>query len=193
MAFETKYKCGDCAHIFYKMTENDPRKSGGRLPACPECKKVKKTEATMYIKVRGDYKERTNEEREARTQAMISSRKPPAMGKTNFTKAMDATAEIVMQDYGMTNLQDNLRAGDSMAPKLEHRLESKVDEVFKAQKPLAGQQAMGTLNNALMQQINAGKFKGYGGANDVVSRQQESGIRVPTTVLYEHNKGDRLS
>lgn len=191
MAFETKYACGDCSHIFYKITDFDPRKKGGRIPSCPECRKRKKMRASGYIKVSGDVKQRTVEEDGRKIQEIIEKQKFPASGGSNFTKAMDATADIVMQDYGLTNLQDNLRAGDSMAPKLEARLERKVDEVFKPQKPIAGMQAAQNLNKTLMRQINQGAFKGYGGSSDVVARQQSSGFRPKTNVLFEHNRGDK--
>lgn len=185
MPFETTYICGDCSHKFMKRTDYDPRKKSVKQPACVKCKNKKQTRPESYTKLSGDVKELTQSEKEARFNDMLESRQPPASGFSNFTKAMDTTAEIVMKDYGLTNLQDNLRAGDSMAPKLEHRLEQRVDGVFKPQKPLAGMQGASTLNKNLMSKINSGMFKGYGGADDVVAKQQASGIRKPTNIMFD--------
>lgn len=184
MSFETKYSCTDCNDVFFVITENRPK---GRCPACPKCKQ-KHPERRSISKSNITY---SQELLDKRHEEIVNSKKAPSVGGSNFTKAMDSTAEIVMQDYGLTNLQDNLRAGDSMAPKLSHELERKVDQVFKPQKPIMGAPAATSMNNSLMRQINAGAFKGYGGASDVVARQQNSGIRMPTNVLFEHQRGDK--
>ena len=180
--FKATYNCSDCGHRFEKKTESDPRKAG-RKPSCPECKKGKYSAMRSISKHSRDY---TEEELDKNRREMIESRKAPSTGYTPFTKAMDATAEIVMKDYGMTNLQDNLRAGDSMAPKLAPELERKVDQVFRPQKPIMGQQTAGSMNSALMRQINSGAFRGTG---DVVARQQSAGIKVPTNIIHEHGRG----
>lgn len=45
-------------------------------------------------------------------------------------KCVDKTAEIVMTDYGMTNLKDNVRAGEAMAPKLHPQQQAAADNMF---------------------------------------------------------------
>jgi predicted nucleic acid-binding Zn-ribbon protein len=45
-------------------------------------------------------------------------------------KAVDVTADIVMQDYKMGDLKDNVRMGESMAPKLDPRLQVSADNMF---------------------------------------------------------------
>jgi len=182
MPFSASYRCSDCSHVFEKVTKRDPRK-GGRLPSCPKCSKGK------YSTIKSISKSntiQTPEEADKNINEICESRRAPATGKSNFTKAMDATSEMVMRDYGMTNLQDNLREGDSMVPKLRPELEQRVDQVFKPQKPVAGAPANTALNKTIMNQINAGKFKGFGGSSDVVARQQNSGIRVPTNIVHEY-------
>lgn len=174
--YRSQYRCSDCKYQFEKITKRIPRKD----PDCPKCKRVQR------VKFKSSVSDATHEmNSEVRVQQMIESRQPPSTGKSNFTKAMDATSEMVMKDYGLTNLQDNLREGDTMVPKLRPELEQRVDQVFKPQKPIAGAPVNAALNKTLMNQINAGKFKGYGGASDVVARQQNSGIRVPTNILFE--------
>jgi len=139
--------------------------------------------------MRGSVSDKTHElSDEARVKEMCESRKAPSGGPSNFTKAMDATAEIVMKDYGLTNLQDNLRAGDSMAPKLSPEQERKVDGVFKKQKPIMGAPVANSMNSTLMRQINAGQFRG---AMDVVARQQNSGVAPPRTNILHEYKGDK--
>lgn len=46
------------------------------------------------------------------------------------TKAIDKTAEIVMGNYGMTDLRDNVRVGETMAPKLSPHLQAGADNFF---------------------------------------------------------------
>lgn len=179
--FSARYKCSDCSHMFEKMTEKDPRK-GGRKPSCPECKKGKHSAIKSISKSNVIH---TQEKMDKNVQEIIETKRFPAMGKSNFTKAMDTTAEIVMKDYNLTDLQDNLRAGDSMAPKLRPELERKVDEVFKPQKPIMGQQGAASLNKALTSQINSGRYASQSGNADIVNRAQSSGYKVPTNVLHE--------
>ena len=51
-------------------------------------------------------------------------------GSHTKNKCVDKTAEIVMTDYGMTNLKDNVRVGENMAPKLTPRLQTAADNMF---------------------------------------------------------------
>lgn len=182
-----KYKCSDCNHAFERVTEKDPRK-GGRSPACPECKKAK----SPFLKdISTSNKIYTQEELDTNVKVMIESRKAPSIGGTsNFNKAWDATQEMVAADYQMTDLNTNLRAGDSMAPKLAPHLEQQVDQVFKAQKPIMGQNTATNINKSLTAQINAGKYAGQSGSRDITQRAQNSGYKVPTNeIMSFDNRG----
>lgn len=196
MAFETKYICEDCNHIFYKLTDTDPRKrKGGRLPSCPECRKSKAKEQ-LRIRINGnaaakDIAPRASEaERVANFKEALKSGSVFSIGGTNQrNKAIDETAEIVMKDYNMTdlNMGSHLRAGDNCVPKLSHELESKVDEVFNS-KPKNNVMGMAgdNLTKALTKQINAGQFRNYG---DPVARQQaDPTLKPKTNVMYHHNE-----
>lgn len=184
--FSAKYKCSDCSHVFERVTERDPRK-GGRAPGCPQCKKNKHPTIKSVSKSNVMH---TQQQLDKNTQEIIDTKKFPSMGKSNFTKAMDATADIVMQDYNMTDLQDNLRVGDSMAPKLRPELERQVDEVFKPQKPIMGQKNASSLNNALTAQINSGRYASQSGGADIVQKAQNSGYKVPTNEIFNYdNRG----
>lgn len=56
---------------------------------------------------------------------------------SNVTRLVDRVAEDVMHDYGMTNLKDNLREGDTMAPPLAPKLQQQADTFF-GPKPSGG-------------------------------------------------------
>lgn len=193
MAFDTEYLHEECGSIFRVLTEFDPRKAQGyRVPRCPRCKEAKRRTRVApknksRIVVSGDVKKYA-ERKDDRMQDMIAAGKPPSSGPSARSRAFDATAEIVMEDYGMTNIDmnSNLREGDNSVPKLRPDLEKQVDSVFKSQgNKVIGMGGSSQLNTAITNQINSGMFKGYG---DVVQRQQESGIRVPVNVIAEHSK-----
>lgn len=62
---------------------------------------------------------------------MLEEQRPPGhIGESVVVKAVDETAKIVMQDYGMTNLQDNIRTGDAIAPKLPGPMQKAADGFF---------------------------------------------------------------
>lgn len=184
MPFETKYNCEDCSHVFYRITERDPRKTkGGRPPSCPECKKMKAI-AKSQIKVRGDVRPQSQEQKDNVIEDIIASKKFPSSGKGAFTKAMDDTARIVMEDYQMTNLNDNLREGDNMVPKLRPDLEERVGKGFETnQKNNVAGLAGANLNKALTAQINTNRFSSQG---DVVSKAMSVVQRPVTNIIGEY-------
>lgn len=56
---------------------------------------------------------------------------PPAVvGRNPYVKAADKTADMVMTDYGMTDLKDNIREGEAMAPKLPKPMQAAADGFF---------------------------------------------------------------
>ncbi len=75
-----------------------------------------------------------NEEIERRARnmaAIIESQRPPGhIGDSITVKAIDATAEVVMQDYALTDLKDNIRHGEAMAPKLPPDKQKLADGFF---------------------------------------------------------------
>jgi hypothetical protein len=176
--YETTFICDTCQppYRFTKLTEDDPRKVKLKTPACPQCRQ-RRAQAKMQTKIRGAVI--TNDaERDAmyaaRTKDMDANPgcAPSIRTSSNHTKAIDQTAEIVMQDYQMTDIKmdTSLRAGDNCVPKLSPELERKVDSVFdsKAKNNVMGM-AGDNLTKGLLKQIDAGMFKSYG---DPVARQQ---------------------
>jgi hypothetical protein len=52
------------------------------------------------------------------------------IGKNVRVKAVDETAKIVMEDYQMTDLKDNIRHGENVAPKLPPAQQKAADNYF---------------------------------------------------------------
>lgn len=176
--YRSSYKCTDCKHTFEKITKNFPK----REPACPMCKQAKRVNFKSSV---SDVTH--NLDKESVVQEMIAAQKPPSMGQSNRTKAIDETAKIVMEDYGMTdiNMSSSLRAGDNCVPKLAPELEQKVDQVFKPQpNKVMGMQGASELNKALLRQVNSGMYKNQG---DPIHRATENIQRRPTDVMYHYN------
>lgn len=57
-------------------------------------------------------------------------RGPATIGDKLIVKAVDKTAEIVMEDNHMTDLRDNIRTGDILAPALPAHLQRQADGYF---------------------------------------------------------------
>lgn len=65
----------------------------------------------------------------------IASGVAPAIGGTSIhNKAIDETARIVMHDYGLTDLRDDVRPTETMAPKLPPKQQAAADGFFGAGK-----------------------------------------------------------
>jgi len=186
--YKSSYRCSDCKYQFEKITKNLPKKE----PNCPKCKKMNRVNFKSSV---SDKTHPMKQEPEFFVGGTPDNPKQSCSvgGASNFNKAWDMTQEMVAQDYQLTDLNTNLRTGDNMVPKLRPDLETKVDSVFAAQKPVMGQDLSATLNKNLTRQINAGAFKNYGGSGDVVARQQNSGFKPTTNIIMEHNKGDKLN
>jgi hypothetical protein len=106
--------CNRC-HNEFSWTAKTP---GGKDRPCPRkaCKEAIRQEEI---------------EEAARKFAGILEQGPPAViGRNNMVKAVDQTAEMVMQDFKMTDLRDNIKPGESMAPKLAAPLQKAADGFF---------------------------------------------------------------
>jgi hypothetical protein len=55
---------------------------------------------------------------------------PASIGQNVGIKAIDETAKIVMQDYGMTDLRSDVRPGETAAPKIAPHLQKQADNFF---------------------------------------------------------------
>jgi len=77
--------------------------------------------------------------------------KPIAIGGSMRAKVIDDVAEMVMEDYKLTNLQDTQREGDIAAPKLPPHQQVQVDSFFGARN--ASAQPAGVVNPQTGQRI----------------------------------------
>lgn len=137
--------CNICGGEFHWITT----KLDGKDRPCPKraCK-----DAVLEAEV----------ERRARNLAkMLEEQRAPAqIGKNKRTKAIDATANIVMEDHHMTNLNDNIRPGEAMAPKLAPHLQKQADGFFGGGAAAGGNSAMARRMNQLGQRALAGAYRG---------------------------------
>lgn len=203
---KTSYRCSDCKHSFDKIRKFSVEKypHGTDLPfptkdpECPECKKVR--QVSLKTSVTDDTHKHINPANVSYVGGTPDNPKktPSIHGNNNFNKAWDATQKMVAQDYQMTDLNTNLRMGDSMAPKLRPELEKQVDNVFKPQKPIMGQKSSGSVNQALLNNINAGRYANQSQIRDIAAqaadygqtRAATTGSKVPTQEIFNYdNRG----
>lgn len=135
--------CGRCEQEFSWTTTT----SIGKDRACPRkaCKQAVHDEEVQ---------------REAANMArIIETQHPPGhIGDKVIVKAIDETAKIVMEDFGMTDLKDNIRQGDSMAPKLPGQQQQAADSFFD-KGPVRGARAQKQMD-LIGRRAMAGAYRG---------------------------------
>ena len=128
-----------CGATFRKITTD----LGLTSPPCPECKKKNKklrlnkigdgpVSESDLIAEKVAQKLRETPEWQKEYMSKVLSPTPPEMKNRN--KAVDITADIVMQDYKLGDLKDNVRMGESMAPKLPGLQQSMADQMMSGGK-----------------------------------------------------------
>ena len=116
--YREHFRCDLCGHEYSRITT----KPGRKPPPCPvqACK-------TQQAEI-------ARERAEERVAVMVEEGRGPAhVGDKPIVRAVDTTAEIVMRDHKLTNLQDNIREGDMMAPKLAPAQQRVADTFFSGQ------------------------------------------------------------
>lgn len=86
-------------------------------------------------------------------------RAPGVIGDKMVVKAVDETARIVMEDHNMTDLKDNIRPGEAMAPKLPGAQQAAADNYFSAN-PLQSRGVGSRQAELLKRRALAGAFRG---------------------------------
>ena len=112
--YRIKYRCTRCGHEYSRVTTKLDRKD----PPCP----VKKCQIDRAVEDRLDADERMAQ--------MLEDRRAPGVIGSTGVKAIDTTAEIVMRDHHLTNLNESMRAGDIAAPKLPAPMQRAADGFF---------------------------------------------------------------
>lgn len=123
--FIVKFRCRACGNRFKRtLRDGDPD------PNCPQCAKSPVT-----------------------TRGIDFNAPPPARGGSIGTRAMDATMEMVAKDYGMTNLRDDMRVGETLAPRLRPDLQDQADNFFAKGSAMAKKNPAAAAQIAKMQSI----------------------------------------
>lgn len=140
--YRESFCCDRCGHEWSRITT----KPGGKEPPCPlkACK-----EAAL--------EEEINLRAENMARILLEQRAPGVIGNNVQNKAIDTTAEIVMQDHHLTDLRDNIRPGESMAPKLPGPQQAAADNFFSAGAAAGSRQAK--MMSRLGQRAIAGAFR----------------------------------
>lgn len=145
--YRMTFKCGDCSNIFKKITTNaDLQKA-----PCPQCRT--KNRITKFM--------RTGDGPISKKDLVIVQAPPsvaPAIIGSIATKAIDATANIVMEDHKLSNLKDSVKYGESMAPRLDPVRQHKADNFFGPKKAPRGTPA-GLDPARLAKQAMRGSFR----------------------------------
>jgi hypothetical protein len=119
--YRVRYHCAECGHKWWgRWLKAIPKQN----PSCPNpsCAQIRQLRQ-MQIE-------------NQRLRAMLEEQRAPAqIGANPIVKAVDYTAEMTMESYGMTNLKDNIREGESMAPPLPGPKQQQADNYFKAAGP----------------------------------------------------------
>jgi hypothetical protein len=113
------------------------------------------------------------------------ARAPAAVGMSNMTKAIDATAQITMEDHQLTDLRSDVRMGETMTPKLPPRLQAQADAVF-SRKRRGGGVRLPVQEAVIRGQINAGSLRpGVRGQQDVVADLHRAQIKPPIKIINQ--------
>jgi hypothetical protein len=147
--FQITIRCTICDHR-YKRTMEAPDESALEElpdPPCPQCKKVAERRVFDY-----------------------QSGKAPGVIGAPVTKAIDYAMEGIAQDYGMTDIRDNVKEGESAAPKLPPRQQVMADNFFARPKGRRGAQMGGLFSmptRAVMAAAVNGRFNSPDTANPI--------------------------
>lgn len=165
--YKATYQCDRCGHIYSRTFKVVPAKD----PPCP------KMDCKVAIRVEQELKERHN------FQSIVEHGPPGHIGNNPTVKAIDRTADIVMQDHGLTNLRDDIREGESMAPKLPPRQQAAADSFFDRSAANAGVQRK--MNNLAAKALR-GQFRAMTVAPHEVTRAK------PGTPFLRHIGTEKL-
>lgn len=109
---------------------------------------------------------------------------PAAVGMNIGVKAIDETAKIVMEDYGMTNLRSDVRETESAAPPLPPVLQRQADNYFGGG-PKGQRRSPGMPINlaAHARAALAGRFNDPRGADQTIGAAHRARLAKPTITV----------
>lgn len=129
--FQVTIRCQVCLHRYKRVMEAEDAETLDRIPdpPCPQCKKAQKVRRAKFDGT------------------------APAIGGSLVVRAVDQTAQIVMEDHKLSDLRSDVREGETMAPKLAPRLQAMADNMFT--RPKRGNPAAGLFGLPTRAVINA--------------------------------------
>ncbi len=153
--YKTTFNCTSCGN---RWSVIDKEKTT-EIPACPQCQTLKQYEIREVVGGTPD----------------APARVGPIIG-SNKSKAVDAVYRMAEQDYGMTDMKDNLRPGDiaykmpteQVSPEMQQQLQKQGGSMFGGGTPAA----MGQQHNALTMAAGARMERAQQGIGDPMSNFQ---------------------
>jgi hypothetical protein len=113
---------------------------------------------------------------------LSSNRAPATIGGNLRVQAIDETANIVMQDYGMTNMRDDVREGESATPRLPPAQQAMADSYFGAPKQQQTRR-MGFNSRAHVAAALSGRLSDAVSTNRSIVNTHQQRIRPPVHIV----------
>lgn len=160
-AFEVRIRCISCGTKYKRTMRAADENELAALPdpPCPSCKKAEKVRGMAF-----------------------GTGIVPSIGGSLIAKAVDTTAEIVMQDYKMGDLRSDVREGESMAPKLAPKLQAMADNMFTRPRGGNPNNIMGLPTQALIKAAVGGRWNTKDTVNPVAV-QHAAKSRPPISII----------
>jgi hypothetical protein len=173
----TRYKitcrCLECGHKYSRILETMGRAiEDVPDPPCPKCKTKRKRKHGGLKKI-------------------IAEQSAPSITGGNVkVAAIDETARIVMEDYGLSDLKTNTREGDSQVPNLTPR-QQKMSANFwggkRSRRPLSDGKAMvnAAMQGAYLPGRGALAKPGSVSGNEVLQSLHSARTKPKTTIIAD--------
>lgn len=115
--YKVTCRCRSCGYKWSRIVTNYNQPD----PPCPRPTKFDEA---------GEVIETCGADQRPRGIDLTLNKAPASIGGNLAVKAIDETANIVMRDYGMTDMRDDVRVGESAAPKLHPTQQKMADGFF---------------------------------------------------------------
>jgi hypothetical protein len=161
--YKVKIRCLQCDHVYVRTLKSLSQAD----PPCPKCKTAAKEAPGIDFE----------------------GQRAPAIGGSVISKAIDETAQIVMEDYGLTNLRDDVRVGETMAPKLPPAQQAMADNMFSKKRsggvPVLGGRGRPGINPSQLNAMGARALRGSyaAGTPDVLGTLHEHKTKPPIKII----------
>lgn len=152
----TRYKvtirCQVCQTRYERVMQAEDAETLERVPdpPCPKCRKRQKVRTAAF-----------------------TGKAPAVVGANITVRAIDQTAQIVMEDQKLGDLRSDVREGETMAPKLAPRLQAMADNMFA--RPKRGNPAGGIFSlppRAVLQAAVSGRFQTPDTVNPIATQHR---------------------